>query len=182
MASTEEEKFDPFAWWKEKRKKYREDWDAIGDENLAVATAKEEYDYRSDELDKATTRTNFLTAIATAVIAAYAALLLQAGGNTASSVVAKVGMTVTATAFAILVYSYLPRWRSRKERKAGRAKFISPAIWTRLIRTPFDEYVRYLMRTERKSVPLDRYKDLLRGVCCTLIAGLALLVVAFVLR
>lgn len=182
MASTEEEKFDPIAWWKKKREKYRKTWDDLEDQERGLAIAKEEYEYRSGELEKATTRTNFLTAIATAAIAAYAALLLQSGGNVASIITAKVGMTVTAVGFATLVYSYLPRWRSRKERKAGRATFISPAVWTKLIRTPFDEYAKYLMRTERKSVPLDRYKDLLRSVCCTLILGFALLVVAFVLR
>lgn len=173
--------FDPFAWWDEKKITYQDAWDKLEDKDRALKVAADEHMYRSTELDKTVGRTSFFAAIATALIAAHI-VMFQLGGSLVAVIIAKVSSVITCVGPVALLWSYLPRWRSLKDRKAGRNKFISPAVWAQLIQTPFDEFARDLMRAERKTPPLDRYKNLLTIVSGALMIGLVLLVLAFVLR
>lgn len=178
------EKFDPIAWWQKKRDACQETWEEFGEkgQTQALAAAKDESDYRSGELREITHRMNFSAVVTTALMAAYFVLLQMGGNGMVGVIIAKTGMAITGAGAVAMVRSYRPRRRSRKDRKAGKSSFIDPEIWTKLMRTPHDTYTKELMRTKRKTKPLDRYKDLLGIVCDAQTIGIILLVVAFLLR
>ncbi|HSW81315.1 MAG TPA: hypothetical protein VLG40_02865 [Candidatus Saccharimonas sp.] len=166
--------FDADAWWAKQQEKYRAAWLAHPNGGRAIAEAKDEYDYRSKELAQVSARTTMLVSLGGIILAAC--VFFFQGGNIVVVIASKLSAVATGIAMMLSLMAYMPRLDVLVK------NFMPPEVWTGLIKTNFDVYVKHIMRTARKTGPLDRYKRLHAIAIRFLIAGIALVVVAFIFR
>jgi len=168
------EPYDYSAWWERQQAKYQSDWQALDDKNLALQEAEDEYRYRTEELREISLRTVMLVTLGGIVLATCGFVL--PGASMAAVVLAKLGAAATAIALILMLLAYMPRLGVLVK------DFMSPQTWVSFTQTEFDLYVKYMMRTARKTRPLDRYKRFHAVAVRCLIAGITLVTVAFFLR
>lgn|GEM_PF-2989605 len=169
-------KFDADKWWTKQRDKYRAAWDefAVDNKALAITEAKDEYEYRTNELNQLSTRTNMLVTMGGIVLAAC--VFFFQGGSTVVVVLSKLSACATGTAMILALRAYMTKFKALID------DFMPAEVWVGLIKEPFDVYVKHVLRTQRKTKPLDRYKRLHAIAVPSLATGIALIIVAFIFR
>jgi hypothetical protein len=161
-------------WWERKKEKYHKTWKEHPNPDIALAVAVDEHEYRAGELRSITQRTTLYLTIAGLTLAAYG--LVPASARLLPLILAKVGMVSTGIALVVCLIAFMPPlgvWRKR---------FQPADQWAKMIKTPFDQYAQALMRADRKTGPLERYKRLHSIAVPSLITAVSLMVAVFLLR
>lgn len=142
--------FDAEVWWGKQRAKYYDSW--LKSNSRTVTEAEDEYNYRSKELVQVSARTTMLVSLGGIILAAC--VFFFQGGNIVVVIASKLSAVATGIAMVLSLMAYMPRLDVLVK------DFMPPEVWASLIKTDFDVYVKHIVRTARKTRPLDRYKRL----------------------
>jgi hypothetical protein len=91
-------------------------------------------------------------------------------------VLAKLGAGAAAVTLGLMLLAYMPPLKVLVK------NFMPPETWVGFIETDFDRYVKYMVRTARKTKPLERYKRLHAIAVPSMGMGMILVIAAFFLR